>query len=227
MRAAGVPDVAIDTFRHYYRQLEAGETGLMPEAEIEPVDEACPTLDDAARRRPTRPTRCDRAVVIKLNGGLGTSMGMTRAKSLLEVKDGLTLPRRHRAPGARAARAPRRAPAARADEQLLHARGLARGAAPRTPSSTADVPLDFVQNKEPKILVDDLDAGASGRPTRSSSGARPATATSTPRSSTSGMLDALLERGYEYAFVSNSDNLGAVLDPRILAWFARRAASRS
>ena len=35
------------------------------------------------------------------------------------------------------------------------------------------------------------------------------------------MLDALLERGYRYAFVSNADNLGAVLDPRILAWFAR------
>src|SRR5438105_1204399 len=37
---------------------------------------------------------------------------------------------------------------------------------------------------------------------------------------TSGMLDALLDAGYEHAFVSNSDNLGAVLDPRILAWFA-------
>ncbi len=29
---------------------------------------------------------------------------------------------------------------------------------------------------------------------------------------TSGMLDALLERGYRWAFVSNADNLGAVLD---------------
>ena len=38
---------------------------------------------------------------------------------------------------------------------------------------------------------------------------------------TSGMLDTLLEHGYRYAFVSNSDNLGAVLDPRILAWVAR------
>jgi UTP--glucose-1-phosphate uridylyltransferase len=35
------------------------------------------------------------------------------------------------------------------------------------------------------------------------------------------MLDELLEHGYRYAFVSNSDNLGAVLDPRILAWIAR------
>ena len=34
------------------------------------------------------------------------------------------------------------------------------------------------------------------------------------------MLATLLERGYRYAFMSNSDNLGAVLDPRILAWFA-------
>ena len=35
---------------------------------------------------------------------------------------------------------------------------------------------------------------------------------------TSGMLEELLERGFEYAFVANSDNLGAVLEPRILAW---------
>ena len=34
------------------------------------------------------------------------------------------------------------------------------------------------------------------------------------------MLETLLERGYRYAFMSNSDNLGAVLEPRILAWFA-------
>ncbi len=38
--------------------------------------------------------------------------------------------------------------------------------------------------------------------------------------STSGTLDQLLEGGYEYAFVSNSDNLGAVLDTEILGYFA-------
>jgi UTP--glucose-1-phosphate uridylyltransferase len=38
------------------------------------------------------------------------------------------------------------------------------------------------------------------------------------------MLAALLERGYEYAFASNADNLGAVLDPRLLAWFAAERA---
>ena len=35
------------------------------------------------------------------------------------------------------------------------------------------------------------------------------------------MLDGLLDGGYRYAFVANVDNLGAVMEPRILAWFAR------
>ena len=36
------------------------------------------------------------------------------------------------------------------------------------------------------------------------------------------MLEQLLDHGYEYAFVSNVDNLGATLEPRILAWFAEQ-----
>ena len=35
------------------------------------------------------------------------------------------------------------------------------------------------------------------------------------------MLDALLDGGFRYAFISNSDNLAAVLEPRVLAWIAR------
>ena len=83
----------------------------------------------------------------------------------------------------------------------------------------ADVPLDFVQGKVPKLLADDL--------TPVSWAANPAQEWAPPGHGdiytslvTSGMLDALLDAGYEYAFVSNSDNLGAVLDPRILGWFA-------
>ena len=37
---------------------------------------------------------------------------------------------------------------------------------------------------------------------------------------TSGILEQLLTNGYEYAFVSNADNLGAALDLRILGHFA-------
>ena len=36
------------------------------------------------------------------------------------------------------------------------------------------------------------------------------------------MLAEMLARGYRYAFVANADNLGAVLEPRILGWMVRR-----
>jgi UTP--glucose-1-phosphate uridylyltransferase len=38
----------------------------------------------------------------------------------------------------------------------------------------------------------------------------------------SGTLDALLGAGLRYAFVSNSDNLGALADVRVAAWLAAR-----
>ena len=76
MRREGLPDAAIDTFTHDYEQLAEGETGMLPESEIEPVE------DVPEARRPARGgrRRSTQAVVIKLNGGLGTSMGMTRAE---------------------------------------------------------------------------------------------------------------------------------------------------
>ena len=66
-----------------------------------------------------------------------------------------------------------------------------------------------------------------GRPTPLSNGARRATATCMPALVGSGWLDRLLAEGVKYAFVSNSDNLGAILDPAILAPFRgiRRALS--
>ena len=82
------------------------------------------------------------------------------------------------------------------------------------------MPLDFVQHKEPKLLVDGL-APAEWPADPSLEWCPPGHGDIYTALLTSGMLDALLERGYRYAFMSNSDNLGAVLDPRILGWFAR------
>ena len=89
MRADGVADAAIDVFAHYYRELEAGATGMLPEADIEPVADL-PRAADLPDPPDGGKDALGRTVMIKLNGGLGTSMGMTGAKSLLEVKDGLT-----------------------------------------------------------------------------------------------------------------------------------------
>ena len=89
MRGDGVAEIAVDTFAHYFERLRAGDTGVLAEAEIEPVAELPDAAELPADEAGAR-AALDRTVVIKLNGGLGTSMGMTAPKSLLEVKDGLT-----------------------------------------------------------------------------------------------------------------------------------------
>src|SRR3954470_2289318 len=88
MRGEGVAAAAIRAFEHYYKQLEAGETGLMPEASIEPVTHV-PALDELPEDEEAERDALQHAIVLRLNGGLGTSMGLQRAKSLLEAKDGL------------------------------------------------------------------------------------------------------------------------------------------
>src|SRR3954452_21997389 len=86
MEQAGVDPVAIDVFAHYYRLVESGETGMIPESTIEPLDISSLAEVDA----PDTVDALGGTVVIKLNGGLGTSMGLDKAKSLLEVRNGLT-----------------------------------------------------------------------------------------------------------------------------------------
>ena len=104
MQAEGLPDIAITTFAHYERLLGEGDLGTLPEAELEPLDDVQGSDDLPGGA----PADLERAVVLKLNGGLGTSMGMTKAKSLARGQGRADLPRRDRAPGAAPARAPRR-----------------------------------------------------------------------------------------------------------------------
>jgi UTP--glucose-1-phosphate uridylyltransferase len=213
MRREGLPDAAIDTFRHYYRQLAEGATGMLPEAEIEPVGDL-QDLDSL----PAEDAPIDEAVVLKLNGGLGTSMGMTHAKSLIEAKDGLTfldviahqvLELRRRS-GARM-------PLVLMNSFYTHEESLEALA---RHNLEADVPPDFVQHKEPKIRADDL-TPVEWPDDPSQEWCPPGHGDLYTALLTSGMLGALLDRGYRYAFVSNADNLGAVLEPQILAWMAR------
>ena len=214
MRREGVPDAAIDTFRHYYEQLAEGETGMLPEAEIEPVDDL-QDLDSL----PDADAPLDEAVVLKLNGGLGTSMGMTQAKSLIEAKDGLTfldviarqVVELRRRSGARL-------PLVLMNSFYTHEESLE--ALARHGELESDVPPDFVQHKEPKVRVDDL-MPVEWPDDPSLEWCPPGHGDLYTALLTSGTLEGLLDRGYRYAFVSNSDNLGAVLEPRVLAWMAR------
>ncbi len=213
MEREGVPEAAVATFRHYYEQLEAGETGMLPESAIDPVTD----LPDAAEL-PEGDAPLDAAVVIKLNGGLGTSMGMDRAKSLMLVKGELAF----LDVIARQVLALRRASGARIPLVLMdsfHTRDDSLALLEQYLDLAADVPPDFVQHKEPKLLADSLEPASWPRDP-SLEWCPPGHGDIYPALLTSGMLGMLLERGYRYAFMSNSDNLGATLDPRILAWFA-------
>jgi UTP--glucose-1-phosphate uridylyltransferase len=216
MRREGLPQTAIDTFAHYEERLRRGEQGMLPEAELEPLTDV-PSSDELPDSNGPAP---DRVVVLKLNGGLGTSMGMTRAKSLLEVKERHTF----------------------LDvivRQVLHLREQHDAAIPllvMNSFATRDdtlaalenypelelegLPLDFVQGKVPKLLADSLEP-VSWPADPPLEWAPPGHGDVFTSLATSGMLTTLLERGYEYLFLSNSDNLGAVLEPRILDWFAR------
>ena len=87
MSDAHVAQQAIDVFSHYYRQLEEGVTGFIAEDSIEPLTDP-DLLDDVTVSDTDASAALAKTVIIKLNGGLGTSMGMDKAKSLLPVRDG-------------------------------------------------------------------------------------------------------------------------------------------
>src|SRR3954454_24631650 len=196
MRSEGVAEPAIRAFEHYYQQLEAGETGLMPEASIEPVTEL-PALDELPEDRDAEHEALQRAIVVRLNGGLGTSMGLSRAKSLLEAKDGLSfldviarqvlaLRERYDAP----------LPLVLMDSFSTREDSLEALAA--YPELESGIPLDFLQNKEPKSRVDAL------MPVEWP--ARPPLEWCPPGHGdlytalvTSGLLAELLERGFSHA----------------------------
>jgi UTP--glucose-1-phosphate uridylyltransferase len=217
MREAGVADAAVATFEHYYRQLAAGESGALPETELEPVAEL-PDADDLPAAGAAAREALDRTIVLRLNGGLGTSMGMEGPKSLLEVKDGLTFldVTARQVLGLRE-RTGARLPLVLMDSFATRAPSLE--ALARHTGLEGDVPADFLQNKEPKLLAGDL-TPVSWPADPELEWAPPGHGDLYTALVASGMLDRLLERGYRHAFVANVDNLGAVLDERILAWFA-------
>jgi UTP--glucose-1-phosphate uridylyltransferase len=222
MSQAGVHPLAIEVFAYYYGLLERGDTGTIAETAIDPVESmdalAGLEIDEEESRR-----ALDKTVVIKLNGGLGTSMGMDRAKSLLEVRGDKrfldliaeqTLGVRERF-GVRlpvmfmnSFRTRRDTLAALADHPGLQVNGL---------------PLDFLQNQEPKLRCDDL-TPVRWPPDPTLAWCPPGHGDLYTALRASGTLAVLTGAGYRRAFVSNADNLGAVPDPRVAGWFASSGA---
>jgi UTP--glucose-1-phosphate uridylyltransferase len=217
--AGGVHGAELAALRRRLRQLGEQSAGLLPGDVLEPLTDL-PRLDELPEPSPGEARDVlDRLVILKLNGGLGTSMGLSGAKSLLEVKPGATF----LDVLARQVLALRERHGARLPLVLMNS------AVTRDPSlealrrhgnlSAPGVPPDFLQGREPKIRADDFEP-VSWPADPELEWCPPGHGDIYPALEGSGTLDALLGAGLRYAFVSNSDNLGALADVRIAAWLA-------
>ena len=211
MKNEGLQPLVIDTFAYYYNQVLSGETGLLYDREIQPVNlQDIKDFDRLKKYAADGRRALQHCVRIVLNGGLGTTMGLTGPKSLIEAKNGknfleiILLQADHNG-----------VQLALMNSFNTHAatcEALAQINPPRAP-------LQFIQHKFPKIQQTDL---------------QPATWPDHPQLEwnppghgdvytalyTSGMLASLLREGIRYAFIHNLDNLGAQMDSGLLGYFA-------
>lgn len=214
LRADGSSEAAVAAFLDVFDRLAAGQTGMLPESGLEPLAD----LPDAEDLHGDPGDALTRVLVVKLNGGLGTSMGLTGPKSLLPVRDGQTfLDLTARQIGALRDRTGVAVPLVLMDSFATRERSLA--ALARHGHLSGPLEADFLQNRVPKLDAE-THAPVDHPADESLTWAPPGHGDFFPALAGSGMLAAARAAGYRWAFVSNVDNLGAVLDPAILAYVA-------
>merc|ERR1719217_1945110 len=215
MKAEGLSDAAIAAFKYNLGVLTSGADLMIPEATIKAVD----SLPDYASLTAEDPSLLQETVMVKLNGGLGTGMGLEKAKSLLDLKDGMTF-LDFIAKQVTDMRAKFGVPLAfmlmnsfaTSADTLEHLSKYAD-------LQSAGLPLEFVQNKAPKLTEADL-TPASWPSKPECEWCPPGHGDLYPAMLGTESLDKLLAQGFKYMFVSNSDNLGATMDVKLLTWFA-------
>lgn len=215
MKREGLNDVAVAAFKHNLGILVSGASTVIPEAAISPV-EALPSMQEIDKE--SRAALLAETVSLKLNGGLGTSMGLEKAKSLLPVKGDerfldliakqvATMQERF---GSSIAFMTMNSFSTSADtlEALAQHPTLGTGSG-----------MELLQNKVPKVAASGFEPVAWPKQP-DLEWCPPGHGDLYVALAGSGMLDQLLQKGYRFMFVSNADNLGATLDLKLLTYFA-------
>lgn len=218
MRSEGLSEAAISAFHHSYADLLSGSSGMIKESDIIAVN-SLPDLDEDIRGKIAfEPSLLQQTVVLKLNGGLGTSMGLDKAKSLLDVKDGNTFLDLT----AKQVMSMRENHKANVNFMLMNSFNTSKDTLTflaKYPELIRDKRLELMQNKVPKVVKTDK-TPAEWPINKNLEWCPPGHGDLYTALYGSGKLDALLADGIKYMFVSNSDNLGATLDIDLLAYFA-------
>ncbi|MDR1448365.1 MAG: UTP--glucose-1-phosphate uridylyltransferase [Candidatus Ancillula sp.] len=218
----------IKMFTMLYTKLVQGvDDAYIREDDIEPVTDICEIDSIANSSDKLNLDLISKVVVVKLNGGLGTTMGLNKAKSLLPVVENngheLTF----------------------LDiivQQILKQREKYSVNIPlilmnsintsvdtlkhleKYPNLCVDsIPLQIMQHYEPKISIDSLDVVSYPENPRLE-WCPPGHGDFFTAIYDNNILKTLVDAGRKYAFISNSDNLGAVFDPHILDVFANSGA---
>lgn len=223
MRIAGLSEAAVKGFQRAYEKIKGGAYELIEESSIDTIDEVKKYDNLDVPNNEELESVINKSVVIKLNGGLGTSMGLNTTKSLLEVREGLTF----------------------LDviaKQVMHIRkehhndlkfllmnsfsttDETREFLLKYPQLGEPREIELLQNRIPKIDANTFEAIAYSESLDlewcpPGHGDIYATLLGT------GVLDKLVDSGVHYAFVSNSDNLGATFDFNLLSEFINSGSS--
>jgi UTP--glucose-1-phosphate uridylyltransferase len=214
LREDGAGEQVLAAMERRLEQLADPDAGKLPGEVLNPVGDL-PQLDDLPDGDAARDA-LSRIAVVKLNGGLGTSMGLRGPKSLVEVKPGrsfldvvalqvLDLRARYEV----------RLPLVLMNSFATREASLA--ALGRHDGIDSGLPADFLQSREPKLRADTLEP-VEWPADRELEWCPPGHGDLYVSLAASGMLDTLLDAGCRWAFVSNIDNLGATVEPRIAAW---------
>jgi UTP--glucose-1-phosphate uridylyltransferase len=216
MREAGQPEEAIRAFCRNYQRVEAGESAFLRSEELEAVSDVA-ALEAAGEVDPA--DALERVVAIKLNGGLATTMGLRHPKSLVEAREGYTfldiiigqmlaLRERYRV----------RLPLVLMNSEATRSETLE--ALSRHLDLDVGLALEFMQSMVPKLETETL-APVSWPKEPELEWAPPGHGDVYGALRRSGLLASLVDQGFRYAMISNSDNLGALVEPRIPAYMAR------
>ncbi|KAG4186343.1 hypothetical protein ERO13_A08G038600v2 [Gossypium hirsutum] len=192
------------------QQIEWSKIQTPTDEVVVPYDTLAPLSDDPAETKKL----LDKLVVLKLNGGLGTTMGCTGPKSVIEVRNGFTF----------------------LDLIVQQIENLNKKYGCNVPLvlmnsfNTHDDTLKIVekyansniqihtfnQSQYPRLVAEDFTPfPCKGQPGKDG-WYPPGHGDVFPALMNSGKLATFLSQDKEYAFVANSDNLGAIVDLKIL-----------